>query len=202
MEAESEINGLVKKFGRVSVSDSLASFQEYQVLAARLSASREAVIDLAGADDSETIGAGIRSLSLELRAERERLLELMPYKIEDPVEYASLERDLARKEDEFKGLIAAKARAEARMAEAEFDPDELAGLEEEEAENQARLAFWERQLRVHDKALQVMEQAARAVMEKAGDMHPQAGGDHTTGGTRPKFEHYAVSCPSRRYSLY
>ncbi|HUT54462.1 MAG TPA: AAA family ATPase [bacterium] len=165
---EAETNGIVKKFGKVSVDDCLRAYQEFLALAPKAGTVKQAVADLAGPTPLRELSARIAALTLELRVEKDRVRELEPYKISDPVRFAGLEQEAARKEDELMELAAKKSEAEARLLAADFDPGELAALEEEEAELRKWTDYWERQLRVHDKSLSVLRESVQAVMEKAG----------------------------------
>lgn len=167
---ETETNEIVKKFGKVSVDDCLRAYQEFLTATARAQSLGNAVADLAGGLPPERISQQIAALSLDLRLERDRIRELEPYKISDPVRVSGLEQEAARKEDELKKLLAKKREAEARLFAADFDPGELAALEEEEAELRKWADYWEGQLRVHDKAMAVLREATQAVMEKAGQV--------------------------------
>jgi uncharacterized protein YhaN len=167
---EVETNEMVKKFGRVSVEDCLAAFQDYGAIAGEAEGLRKAVIDLAGTDAPREIERRISGLTAELRVEKDRIRDLAPYKISDPVSLSKLEREASRKEEERKALLKKKEGAQARMLAAGFDPGELIALEEEEAELEERLEYWERQVRVHDKALDLISEATRSVIEKAGEV--------------------------------
>ncbi len=167
-EVESETNGLLKRFNRVSVEDCLSAFQDYRSALEEISQMRERAIELAGTDDAAELSGMISRLSVELRSIKERMSELEPFRLEDSRSLASMENEKMRKVQELERLERSRMESEARMSAASFDPGELASLEEEEAELSERLEYWESRMRVFEKAMSVLEQATAAVMKKAG----------------------------------
>lgn len=167
---ETEMSALLQKFRRGSVEDCLSSYREWEALDEKIRTARERVRDLAESGDPDDLARAISELSVTMRAQQERISELDPYRIQDPVRFAGMERDAARREEELLLLSRKLAEAEARVNAASFDSSELAELEEEDAYLESRLAYWERQQRVYEKAIAVLEEATEAVVEKAGDV--------------------------------
>ncbi|MFO8056035.1 MAG: AAA family ATPase [bacterium] len=168
---ETELSGLLERFGKDSVEESRKSFQAFRELRAGISDRRERIADLTGEGMTEDdVKARTRELSLELRGEKERMESLEPFRIADPVRYSSLEEQSRRLEDEYQRLLQERSATEARMTALDFDAEELAVLEEEESALAERLSYWERELRVHEKALQVLQESSDAIVERAGEV--------------------------------
>ena len=165
-----EISDILSLCNRDTVQDCLSAYHEFTDLATKLQNHHQRINDLSGMDDPHELGQAIRDLSIERRTEQERLAELEPYHISDPVRYSSMEREAKTKRTELEKLEKRKNELKVRLSQSDFDRGEMIELEERRAELRRRLVHWERQLRIHQKALDVLQEAADTVMSRAGEV--------------------------------
>ncbi len=168
---ESEQHDILERFRKVSVEACRETFQAFRELRAGINDRKERISELAGEGTTrEGLQSRIRDLSLEVRGEKERMESLEPFRIADPVRYSSLEERSRKLEEEYQQLLRDRASAQASMSALDFDAEELAFLEEQEADLRGRLQYWEREQMVHEKALEVLRESADAIVERAGEV--------------------------------
>ena len=166
-----EENGILSRSGKGSVDELRKDYEEYEELASAIADRGERVAELAGEDATrESLQAKSRELSVNISVATERMESLENFCISDPVRLSSLEDKASRLEEELNELLSERTTKKAQIDALGFDISELALLEEKEAEQSRRLEYWEREQRVHEKALEVLEESAEAIVLRAGEV--------------------------------
>jgi AAA domain len=182
------IDEITGEIGKEDPDDCLEAFNEYVSLKQSAFVLNERLEDLLDDTKPSLITGKITETSIELRSEKVVLETLAPFRIDDPVKFSSLEEGLKIKQLELSKLTKQQSVLQGRMESHDFDPDELNELEELENTLLQRRNYWERQVRVQQHVLDVLEGASQAVMGKAGDVIEKEMGPIISDITAGRYE--------------